>query len=323
MKLHKILRLILFINFVNANYKELQILDTNLGQLERMACAIETPGRVKFVMGRPQKTGYKDKVKENRQKLVDQYHPEEINLTTKDGTKLSAYLIVRKNAKLVLFICHGYWSYKEEMIKYLKLFDKYTIFMPDLRTHGSSKGTVISFGYYETQDIAACVNMLKNDPRTKDLPIIGIGESMAAAILLKSVYEGVKFDGLILDSAVVTVDKVICYLFNRLSGIQFCSCPEIANEYEKLVNFKIKELDPLKYIENTNIPILIIHSIGDRMVPIVDAQKLFDAKINGPKDIWIVNNKNIGHARIVDNVPEEFKTKANNFISSVITKKSK
>lgn len=321
MKLHKISLLILFINLVNANYKELQILNTNLSQLAAKTCAIETPGKIKYVMGRPQRLGYQAEIDENRIKIADQYHPEIIKIITKDGTELSSYLIVRKNAKFVIFICHGYWLHKEGMLSWVKLFDKNTMFLPDLRTHGSSKGTVISFGYYETQDIAACVNMLKSDPRTKDLPIIGFGASMAAAILLKAVYEGVKFDGLILDSSLVLIDKAICYLFNRWSGIQFCSCAEVANEYEKMIHFKIKELDQFKYIQNINIPILIIHSVGDRMVPINDVKKLYDAKVNGPKDIWIINDKTIGHVAILKSLPEEYKDRVKNFFNLIVSKK--
>lgn len=298
---------------------ELINLSNNLNNLDNKAinvCKDEIPSRLKFVIGRsgkPNSHVERDKLKK---RIESKYGAKEIKLKAKDGTDLSALLIERPNAKRVIFLVHGYWVYKEFLYSWYKLFDKDTIFAIDLRTHGDSEGDIISFGDKETQDIKAGIDFLKKNKATKKLPIIGVGMSMGSSVLLKSAYEGEPFKALILDSTLGDMGHTLCYLFNRWSGLNFCNCDPIKQEFKTLAKTDIKNLDSLNFIKNIKIPILFIHALGDRMVPVKDIEELYKTK-SGPKEKWIINDPKIGHVMILSKLPDEYKNRVTRFIDSI------
>jgi hypothetical protein len=89
---------------------------------------------------------------------------------------------------------HGVTMNHKGMLDYAYLYYQmgYNLLLPDARYHGESGGKAISYGYYEKNDMRACVDYLRNK-YGKGIKIGMHGVSMGAAIIL-SYATGVRDD---------------------------------------------------------------------------------------------------------------------------------
>ncbi len=133
------------------------------------------------------------KNQKKRIQLLQDYGAQEVAIRTCDCIDLHGYLIVRKNAKKNILLCHGYRMTKEHMLPFLQLFPDDNFLLFDFRAHGQSGGELISIGCYEQRDVHAAIDFLAHDTRTKGLPLIGIGVSMGGATLLGAAAHGANF----------------------------------------------------------------------------------------------------------------------------------
>lgn len=78
-------------------------------------------------------------------------------------------------------------------------------------------------------------------------------------------------------------------------------------------NYNISNVDIIKNVSNSNIPILYIHSSEDDFIPKYMAYKLFE-NTSSEKDLWIVEGNKHNTIFIENN--EEYKTKIKEFCKS-------
>lgn len=249
----------------------------------------------------------------NREILLKDFHAQPITFMTDDQLKLSGYLMVRKNARRNILVCHGYRMCKERMISFASMFPEDNILLFDHRAHGESEGDRTSIGYNEQKDVLAALKVLQANDNINKLPIYGIGTSMGAVSLLKASCQNDGFKALILDSPFAQLDGQARKTFShkyKLSKIPFESLANRLFEYR--MKFSPKEVDALLCAQEARIPIMIIHSKQDDVVPVADAQKIYDTIIT-KKDLWLVEKSS--HARIFDDCPEEYKDHINQFFN--------
>lgn len=256
---------------------------------------------------------YLDKIQFNL-KQIEKYNPEKKEFLSYDNVPLSGLLFYRPNAKRVILIAHGYRGAKEFLASLVELFDKDTLFLFDFRAHGQSKYDKISFGDLESYDIKAALDLISQDVRFSGLPIYGLGFSMGAAALVKSAYEKLNFNGLILDSGYSNFKEqaenwlrqcIKLPLFLIKIGITF---------YEKFNKCCFKNLDINNLISKINVPVFIIHSESDQVTPVSNAYSLYKKALD-PKEIWIV--KEAKHAQIFKSYPQEYKEKIESFFRKI------
>lgn len=263
--------------------------------------------------GRSRKIDYQTIRSKNHQALIQHHGVQSVRFTTKDGLVLAGILIERPHARRVFLVCHGRWQAKEYFYPLADLFTEDTLLFFDFRTHGSSEGTVVSLGYHEAQDIKAATNFLTSYTSTRALPLYGLGFSMGAVALLKAAYEGVKFHGLIIDSAFAHLRTQLCRSFSRTTHLPSCLQGLSQCLYEVLIQGRIEGVDPRTFI-HTITPVLIIHSYDDKIVPIEDAFTLY-RYAQGYKELWVV--KGSRHASIYASYPQAFSRTVTTFCTSV------
>jgi uncharacterized protein len=245
--------------------------------------------------------------------LIKHYKAEEVSFKTDDNIMLSGLLIVRPGAHRTVMVCHGYRQVKEMLTPFVDMLPQDNIFLFDFRAHGGSEGNNISFGYHEATDVWAAVTFLTSNPKTKDIPLYGLGFSMGTAALLKAAYEGAPFKALVLDSPFADFYALACTLFTRMTKLPIWMVHFTRPVFEIMINARVSQLNTTQFIAALKIPIFITHSETDQFIPVTHGKTLYEYA-SGKKDLWIV--KNCRHGGIIKTYPREYKTHIHIFFES-------
>jgi uncharacterized protein len=242
----------------------------------------------------------------------EHYHPEDVQFKTADGLTLAGLLFYRPHAKRVVLLVHGYRMAKEQMREFIELFPHDTILAIDLRGHGQSEGDIVSLGYYETRDVLSAVNYLKQNPKTKNLPLYGLGTSMGSVALMCATAQTNAFKGIIVDSPFADFKDQFVRSFKQrtaLPDIPFLWLAKLF--YYWSTNVRIADISPVTCAEHIKTPVLIVHARNDSVTPFEDSEKLYRA-LKGPKELFAVANA--PHSEIFKNYWAEYEERIRNFM---------
>ena len=240
------------------------------------------------------------------------YKPEDVRFKTEDGLTLAGLLFYRPQARRVVLLVHGYRMTKEQMREFIELFPRDTIFAIDLRGHGQSEGDVISLGYHETKDVLAAVNFLNTNPKTKDLPLYGLGTSMGSVALMCATVRTNAFKGIIVDSPFADFKEQFVRSFkdrSALPDIPFLWLAKLF--YFWTTDARITDISPISCAEHIKTPVLIVHARNDSVTPFSDSERLYKA-LAGPKELFAVANA--PHSEIFKNYWGEYEKRIRNFM---------
>jgi len=219
----------------------------------------------------------KKRNEQRRDRLVHQYGAQPVTFTTQDGVEIAGLLVTCPDARRNVLLCHGYRGNKEQLEWFLKLFPDSNALLFDFRGHGQSGGDMVTIGYLEEHDVSAAVQFLQTNPKTKDLPTVGLGISMGAASLVRAAAHGAKFEKLVLDSSFSNLWEHIGESFSWRTGLpRFPFLPILARMFCYLTGLSAHDHNPAELIALVNCPVLIVHSEQDTMVPVAHAHKLYE-----------------------------------------------
>ncbi len=221
------------------------------------------------------------------------YVPEEIAFKSPDDVDLSGwYFRARGEERGTILVCHGNVENMGSHVKLdLWLIDAgYNLFIFDYRGYGRSGGMPTVKGINRDAE-AALETVLKRLPMGKNDRVIVFGKSLGAAVAVYTVANSPYRDrvkALILDSAFASYRRIAQ---DRVSGsvigwpFQYPLSWIVNNEYSP-VDF-IGRISP--------IPVVIVHSRQDEIVPFGHGRMLYDAA-QEPKEFWEVRTP--GHVRL-------------------------
>jgi fermentation-respiration switch protein FrsA (DUF1100 family) len=203
----------------------------------------------------------------------------EIELTTSDGVKLSAWYTAPKNGALIL-VAHGYGAVRP--VEFYDLFAShgYGVLAWDFRAHGKSGGNFSTLGYYEQLDVEAALDYALAQP---DVKHIGAwGGSMGGAAIILTAARRPEIEALIIDSAFPTLEDV--YKINVPFPI-FQPLVRFFAERETGVDFdNVRPVDEIAKISPR--PLFIIDGWQGAAIVMNSPQRLFDAA-GSPKLLWV------------------------------------
>jgi len=210
------------------------------------------------------------------------YQHEDIYFNSLDGTKLNAWYIEPKQGYPTILFSHGNGgniSYFFDMLT--KAADKgYGIFIYDYRGYGKSKGFPYENGLY--QDIEAAIKYLNTEKKTSDENIILWGLSLGGAVSTKAALSH-NFKALILQSTFTNIKDMGEATLYRITK------NENTKYIIKIIPF-FQKYDTYSRIDKIKIPILIIHSKDDSLIPYKLAIK--NASKNQSAKLKLVNDDN-------------------------------
>jgi dipeptidyl aminopeptidase/acylaminoacyl peptidase len=197
---------------------------------------------------------------------------ESISFYTKDNILLRAWFIPSTSTTTkTIVLLHGYPADKGDILpSRLFLHPFYNLLLFDFRYFGKSGGLYSSVGKNEVNDLLAAIQYLQS----RNIYAVGVwGLSMGGAVALMAATQTNAIKAIVAESSYARLD----WLANDYYRIPVFSYPlaKLTQLWANLiVNINVKQVSPVKSAEQLNIPILIIHSKQDQVIPFLHAQTL-------------------------------------------------
>jgi fermentation-respiration switch protein FrsA (DUF1100 family) len=210
---------------------------------------------------------------------------EDVWFKTIDGLTLSGWFIPRKTAtKRTLILLHGYPADKGDILPAVSFLHKdYNLLLFDFRYLGKSEGKYSTAGANETRDLLAAIAFLK----TKEIEEVGVwGFSMGGAVALMSIKKAPEIKAVISEASYASLSQMARELFD----IPLLSYPlaYFMGLWAKIfLGIDLRDVSPAKAVQSTAIPLLLIHSSTDAVIPFSHAQFLQKALRGNPRaEFW-------------------------------------
>jgi fermentation-respiration switch protein FrsA (DUF1100 family) len=196
---------------------------------------------------------------------------ETVTLTTSDQHTIQGWYVPHPTPRATMLFLHGNGGNISHRLEKLWMYHQLglSVFIIDYRGYGQSSGKPSEQGTY--LDAEAAWHYLNSERAIPAETIIVYGESLGAAVAtwLTARYTA---GALILESAFTSIEDMGRHYYPYLP-------------VRLLTRFKYPAID---YLPNTHIPVLIIHSAADEIVPFTHGQALYQAA-NEPKSFLEIN----------------------------------
>ncbi len=234
---------------------------------------------------------------------LEQIPFEQVYIQSRDGLRLAArYYHFHDNAPVQIQF-HGYrgnavreYSGGNVMAQELG----YNSLVVDERAHGKSQGHTISFGVLERYDCLDWVEYVQQR-FGQETPIILSGVSMGAATVLMAseldLPENVV--AITADCPYSAPGKIIRKVCRDIGLPGWLLYPFVALGAWAFGGFRIWDSSPVKAVQNTKIPIQLIHGEDDRFVPCEMSREIYQA-CAGPKRLITFPEAGHGLSYLVD-----------------------
>lgn len=205
---------------------------------------------------------------------------EEVKFQTQDGLTLAGWFVPSQGdlAKLgdapTIILLHGYPADKGDILFVTSFLGRdYNLFLFDFRYFGESEGKYSTIGVKEVRDLKAAVEYLKS----RGINEIGAwGFSMGGAVALMASPNTPEIKAIVSESSYARLDLLaqdiyLIPLVNKILG-------KISVFWgDMILGTNIKEESPLEAAKKITIPVLLIHSTDDQVIPFSHAEMLKDA----------------------------------------------
>ncbi len=262
-----------------------------------------------------------------------------------DGTKLRGDFWAQPRPAPTIILCHGYRMSRSHLrpAAAMQYANGYNVFFFDFRGHGDSESVFTSAGTAEVRDLDAALLVVRQQSETLPGKIIIHGFSMGAAVALLMPPQP-DVAAIIADSPYARSDDVIRRLVNwQLTGASR-RWPRRLRPSQPLLSalswsivaistidfrlrfgysvvarpdatFKRWKARSRKALRQQSIPILLIHSSGDVLIPIRHARQIAsEAKTHGvPLETYFVDAK--AHCGAYDYDPVQYNRVLQSFLA--------
>jgi fermentation-respiration switch protein FrsA (DUF1100 family) len=185
---------------------------------------------------------------------------EEVTLTTADGVEITGWYVPATRQPAVVLLCHGNGGNISHRLDLIETYHRLGLgsFVFDYRGYGMSSGSPDEEGTYE--DARAAWRYLTEEQGLGPEDIVVHGRSLGGPIAARLATE-VSPGGLIIDSS-------------------FTSIIELGQEHYPFLPVRLLskfEYPTARYVSNLAVPLLVMHSPSDEIVPYHHGQDIFDA----------------------------------------------
>ncbi len=179
----------------------------------------------------------------------------------------------------------------------------------DLRAHGESLGSSITFGRLEALDVVGAIAWLRSACPGERLAALGISLGGAAVALATP---SVPIDALILESVFPDIASAIANRMRLVAGrSQRWLTPVFMAVGTGLTRLRPKDLRPIDALAAYAGPVLILSGCDDRLTTPSEARALHDAA-PGPKELWLV--RGTGHVDMAAAVGPDYEARILAFV---------
>lgn len=208
--------------------------------------------------------------------------PAEVALRAMDGTELRA--AVRGTGPECALVLHGVADARALGFAPWLTQEGFRVVAPDSRGHGRSGGRV-TYGLNERDDVRMWVRWMRQQGCRR---VVGIGESMGAAILIQAASGWEGLDALVAECPFATLPDMAAYrLRNFLPRWLTGPVASAAMVYGWIrYGLDLASLRPVDAVRHVRVPLLLIHGLADINIPPDHSRRLHAA--NPAAELWLV-----------------------------------
>lgn len=222
----------------------------------------------------------------------------EVYIQSHDGLRLGGHAFLQEiPTNRWVITCHGYQSGEGETLLIGRHFYEqgFNVLTISMRAHGKSEGDYIGMGLLDKDDLISWTNALIE--KYPDSEIVYHGTSMGGATVLMAsgldLPEQVK--AIVSDCAFAGIWDVFASEFRLRFNLPAFPVIHMARIMAKIkAGYDFKDGNVLEYVRKSTLPILFIHTKEDDFVPVSMLYDLFNAKVHGDKEIYLLEDG--GHA---------------------------
>ena len=222
---------------------------------------------------------------------------ESISVTSFDGITLKGRFYKRNNSNRAVIIFHGYKSNinKDGSIIAKHCLDRnFNVLVVNQRGHGESGGRSITFGIKERFDCRSWVSRV-TEILGKDAQIILYGISMGAStVMMASSLEMPNVKGIISDCGFSSPEAMLRSVLDSKGAPTKKVYPLLRLSALLFAGFDPNKTSAVSELKKSTIPIRIIHSDGDKFVPLEMGKECYRSSKSNNKELIII--KKAGHA---------------------------
>ncbi|HOZ47548.1 MAG TPA: CocE/NonD family hydrolase [Candidatus Hydrogenedentes bacterium] len=238
---------------------------------------------------------------------------ENVTIATEDGLKLSAWLLRGDKPDRAVIFLAGITSDRRQGVSRAEYFLSlgYTVLLPDLRATGKSEGDLVSIGWHERKDLAACYRYLR-DLGYQHVGADGI--SLGAATICYAVDEVPDFAFVILESSYDTIESAFNNRMDLFLIPHILGAP-VRWFAERRIGATAEQMRPVDFMTRCKAPALIMSGDAEGFLKVSETQSLYDNCASEIKRICIFEGGH--HENFLRRFPDQYKATVEDFLADV------
>jgi fermentation-respiration switch protein FrsA (DUF1100 family) len=232
---------------------------------------------------------------------------EDIVFKSTDGITLKGWLLPAESDKIIImthafpFNRHGFIAKNQgwitrinkdvDLLKTADVLHRngWGVLMFDFRNHGESGKGITGMGLSEYQDVAGAVDYIRSRPDLKNKQIGLVSFCMganAAIVALSKAKEKLKDVKFLVAIQPVSVEVFLPrYAKSAYTPLALLTIPLVEKICIWRGGYPFKEMSPLKFCRDIEIPVLYVQAKKDFLTDLSDIEGFYDATA-GPKELW-------------------------------------
>jgi uncharacterized protein len=245
-----------------------------------------------------------------------------VEIPGRDGAPLRAWLFVPPKYSDAVIVLHGISDSRSSQEGIAQMFLRHgdLVLTPDSRAHGESGGNLATYGLLERDDVHRWVSWLIEERHPRR--VLGLGESLGAAVLIQSLGVETRFSGIVADSAFssferIARDRVAEQLpVSARIGTVLAAAPIWAGFLYARARYGLdfRDASPEREIARSRTPVLLIHGLNDTKTPPEHSETLA-ARNRSTTTLWLVPGA--GHTGAYGVAPQEFERRVLSFYQNL------
>ena len=240
-------------------------------------------------------------------------HPQPITFDSRTHTRIAAeFFAGEKHATIVL--SHGYGDNQAQMLPYAQFLHKdgFSVLTYDMRNRGESGGDAVTLGALERDDLISAVDYLMTRPDVDHDRIGALGVSLGGSTTLLATAEDPRIKAAVDDSGFSDAPRVIESSFEHFIGLPpFPFAPVTLAIVKLRTGIDANHIRPMDVMSKISPrPLLIVHCMGDKVVPPDNSDRNF-AAAREPKQFWRIPTG--GHIDGIKVARDEYQRRVSQF----------
>jgi uncharacterized protein len=219
---------------------------------------------------------------------------EDVVLTTADGLRLAAWYVPAVTpSDAAVVVLHGYPADKGDLLSRAAfLAQTYDLLLIDFRSFGKSEGSYTTLGPKEVEDVLAAVRYLDEVKKKSRIGVYGF--SMGGTVALTSLAKTDRVDAVVSEAAWGD-NRLMAEQPYRYLGPLKTACAALTVYAARVaLGVDVDAASPVRAAKEAKVPILLIHSRRDQVVPFIHAELLASALGSNPAlETWFTDE--LGH----------------------------